>query len=149
MPGNPPSQLRVPTDDHERRVVDDVRQYGWHVIGIAEDEEGPAFAYSIGLTHSFGHPEVIMFGLPVETMFQAVNVIGEEVRAGRGFEHRDESDGILDGYSVFFRTVARDQYRESSDMPAGFMAATISTSCNASGRTTRTGFPGIPISQPH
>lgn len=33
-------------DDDEQRVIDDVRQYGWHVVVINADDEGPGFAYS-------------------------------------------------------------------------------------------------------
>ena len=39
-------------DDDERRVIEDVQQYGWHIVGVEDDQEGPGFAYSIGLYHT-------------------------------------------------------------------------------------------------
>jgi hypothetical protein len=60
--------LPEPADDHDRKLLADVQGYGWHVIGIEEDEEGPGFAYSIGLHHNFGHPEIIAVGLRVQVM---------------------------------------------------------------------------------
>ena len=35
---------------------------------VSEDDIGPGFAYTIGLAHSFGAPELAMFGLDVHVM---------------------------------------------------------------------------------
>ncbi len=101
-----------PADEYDRKLISDVEKYGWHVIGVDEDKEGPAFAYSIGLRYSFGRPEVIIFGLPVRVMHQTINVLGEKIRSGDKFEHLDESGNVLDGYNVAFRTVERRHYRD-------------------------------------
>lgn len=99
-------------DADEQRVIDDVRQFGWHIIGIEADEEGPGFAYSIGMFHTLGHPEILIFGLPVDSMMSIVNHIGEEVRQGASFQDGQESDKILDGFSCVFREVPQEFYRE-------------------------------------
>lgn len=100
-------------DESEQRVIDDVKEYGWHIVGIGEDSEGPAFAYSIGLYHSFKHPEVILFGLKDhDTMVSVINRIGELVREGQAFDDWQESDQILTNYSCVFRTVPSDWYAE-------------------------------------
>jgi hypothetical protein len=101
-----------PADEHDRKLLADVERHGWHVIGVEEDEEGPAFAYSIGLYRSFGHPEMIVFGLPVQVMHRIINAVGEEVRSGERFEHLDESGEVLDGYNLAFRTVERRHYAD-------------------------------------
>jgi hypothetical protein len=106
--GKPPE----PADDHDRKLLADVGRHGWHVIAVEGDEEGPAFACSIGLHDPFGHPEVILLGLPVRVMHQVINGVGEQVRAGKRFGHRDESGDVLDGFNVCFRTVERRHYRE-------------------------------------
>jgi hypothetical protein len=69
--------LPTPTDDSDRKLLADVQEYGWHIIGVEQDEEGPAFAYSIGLYHTFQHPEAILFGLDVKVMQQIINGIGD------------------------------------------------------------------------
>jgi hypothetical protein len=104
---NAGADLPEPADEHDRKLLADVAQYGWHVIGVEEDKEGPSFAYSIGLYRSFGHPEVIIFGLAVGVMHRIINAVGEQVRAGTKLEHLDEAADILDGYSVAFRSVER------------------------------------------
>lgn len=104
--------VRAKGDDaDEQRVIDDVREYGWHVVGIEADESGPAFAYSVGLQHTFDHPEIIVFGLnDAETMMHIINTIGEAVRNGSVFQDWHESDQILNGYSCLFRTIPAKAY---------------------------------------
>jgi hypothetical protein len=38
----------------------DIATYGWHVIKVLEDDEGPGFAFTIGLYQRFEHPELIV-----------------------------------------------------------------------------------------
>jgi hypothetical protein len=106
------SGLPAPTDEHDRKLLADVERHGWHVIGVEEDEEGPAFAYSIGLYRTFGHPEVLVFGLPVPVLHRIINAVGEQVRSGERFGHLDESGDVLDGYNVAFRSLERKHYRD-------------------------------------
>jgi hypothetical protein len=98
--------------DRERKLTSDVEQHGWHVILIPEGDEGPAFAYSIGLHRTFNHPEVVVFGLDLEMMHRVVNLVGEAVRRGRRFSDGDSASGFLEGYDVRFLAVARGHYRE-------------------------------------
>jgi len=104
--------LPRPTDAHDRKLLADVRQYGWHVIAVAGDEEGPGFAYSVGLFHTLGHPEVILFGLRLDLMHLLINEVGRRVKDGERFEHLDEADELLEGYSVCCRGVERRHYAE-------------------------------------
>ena len=104
--------LPAPQDDHDRKLLADVQQHGWHVLGVEADDEGPGFAYSIGLFHTFRHAEIIVFGLAVKVMHPIINAIGEQVRKGSPFEHLDEAGDVLEGYNVCFRTVERKHYRE-------------------------------------
>lgn len=99
-------------DASEQRVIDDVRRVGWHLVGIEDDPEGPAFVYSIGLYHTLGQPEIIIFGLnSTTTMAQIINNIGDEMRSGAKFDDWHESSEILEGYFCMFRRVDRDTYR--------------------------------------
>ena len=88
----------------------DIATYGWHVIKVLEDDEGPAFAFTIGLWKRFQHPELIVFGLPLETMHQMLNGAGAAVGAGRPYAAGQSYDDILEGYSCTFRPVPRRHY---------------------------------------
>ncbi len=98
-------------DPEEQRVIDDVHQFGWHIVGVEDDPEGPAFAYSVGMFHTLNHPEIIIIGLnDAETMMHIINSIGDEIRKGAKFQDWHESDQILDGYSCMFRSVPTEVY---------------------------------------
>jgi hypothetical protein len=103
---------RAPQDEGEAKLLANVKDPGWHVIGVMESEEGPAFVYTIGLYHNFRHPEIIALGLDVPILWQIVNVIGDKVKEGAKFEDKHEADGILEGYLVFFRRMEKRHYRE-------------------------------------
>ena len=105
-------QLPIAKDDHDRKLLADVERVGWHVVGIHEDENGPAYAFSVGLFHTFEHPEIILFGLPHETAGRMINIIGRQVQAGTRFKPNDQSNDVAEGFPVVFKMVPKDFYRE-------------------------------------
>ena len=102
-----------PEDDYDRKLLADIKSHGWHLIGIDDDDEGPAYVFSVGMFHTLGHPEICMFGLSsTKTMGQIINGIGDLIRSGNSFDDWEESDEVLEGYSCMFRIVAPKLYRE-------------------------------------
>ncbi len=97
-------------DDQDRKLLADIDQYGWHVVGIEQDDDGPGFAYSVGLYRSFEHPEMLVIGLAIGVMFGMVNGVGELVLGGERFEHLDESGDVVNGFNVAFRQVPVASY---------------------------------------
>jgi hypothetical protein len=71
----------------DAKVLNDIKRVGWHTLGVSPTmgEDGPNWAFSIGLYQTFGHPEVIVLGLPVGTRQQLVNVIGTHVKEGKRY----------------------------------------------------------------
>jgi hypothetical protein len=106
------AQWPSPEDDGDRHLLEDVRTVGWHVIGIEADDDGPALAYTVGLHHSFGHPELVAFGLPIATLFGMLNALGEAVKAGQRFRSLDETDRALEEYQVLLLEIDPRHYRE-------------------------------------
>jgi len=99
----------------DTKVLTDIQSHGWHVVKVfsRQNEKGPEWAFSVGLLHSFGHPEVIVFGLPLDICMRVVNAIGEQVRAGKRFTTDGEYDDILNApYRCAFRPVEQKYYRE-------------------------------------
>lgn len=99
-----------PTDDSERRTVADVQQHGWHVVKVMEDDEGPAFAYTVGLFHTFGHPELIVVGMPLEAGHAVLNIAGEAIRGGRRYTVDATSDEFIEDRACTFRRMPKAQY---------------------------------------
>ncbi len=95
------------TDDE---IAADVAEYGWAVISIPEDTAGPGFSYTVGLQRSFGHPEILLAGLPPPTAHSVLNDAGEMVRAGRTFTPGAVTAELLEGYDATFRPVPEFQF---------------------------------------
>ncbi|MDS4015890.1 MAG: DUF4262 domain-containing protein [Candidatus Accumulibacter sp.] len=91
--------------DSTRQVLADVAEYGWHVVHILPDERGPGWSFSIGLFHTFGHPEFVVFGLPSERAQPIINGLGARIRSGSLFTHDSEDTDVLTGYPVRFVAV--------------------------------------------
>lgn len=82
----------------------DVAQHQWVVLKV-DSKTGADYGYSVGLTRSFGHPELVVAGLDDETMQELVNDIGDAVAKGAAFRDGDVSPDFLEGYDVTFRVV--------------------------------------------
>jgi hypothetical protein len=44
-------------DDKERKVLDDIAEYGWHCVNILEEGELLPCAFTVGLFQTWDHPE--------------------------------------------------------------------------------------------
>lgn len=60
-------------------MASDIDAFGWHVVSVTGS---PQWAYTIGLLHSFGLPELIIFGLRTEVHKFILNGIAEALRDG-------------------------------------------------------------------
>jgi len=96
----------------DQRIIDDVAKFGWHVVQVMEDNEGPGFAFSVGLYQTFKHPEIIVVGLPLDRMHGIINNVGFAIRGGARFEDGVRSGEILEKHDVIFRQVPRERYQE-------------------------------------
>ena len=92
-------------DETENFIRECVEDLGWSVQLIPEDEEGPGFAYTVGLFHNYKHAELIVFGLRNELMHFMLNEIGERIKAGKTLRVGERLDGVIEGYQVTLREV--------------------------------------------
>jgi uncharacterized protein DUF4262 len=102
-----------PKPDHEADeiIFRNVRKHGCHIVGIGDGN--PAFDFSIGLYLNYGHPELIIFGLPSENACGIINDVRDHAAAGRRFTGGDISADLLqDGYKACFQQVPYDVYRD-------------------------------------
>ena len=51
-----------------KKIANNVLTRGYHLINVLGDarKEQPTVTYSVGLFHTFQHPEIVMFGVPKE-----------------------------------------------------------------------------------
>ena len=107
-------------DTRDIEIITDVTDDGWHVVSVPEQKNAaagsgvrhstPGWAYSVGLYASYGHPEVLVFGLEDTVTAALVDAIGNLVRSGRRFEVGSPQSGILEAVECLFRPVHRDWY---------------------------------------
>lgn len=109
-------------DEIDRRCIDAILSKGWQTLlvgaecvieGCCESDSGPDFAYTLGLGHHRGHPELFMSGLDLRLMSSVLNHLAEQVRAGHVFKHGDVVEGALAGVPVVLEQLA-DEHLEQT-----------------------------------
>jgi hypothetical protein len=98
----------------DAKFLEMIEEHGWAVTRVAPrvGEEGECFAYSAGLFFRFGQPEIVMFGLSLETMHLVINSIGRQMKEGVKFVPEQSFDDLLDKYPCQFKYVDKSHYRE-------------------------------------
>ena len=99
-------------DPSDRWLLETAQQHGWGVIKVPEDDEGPGFAFSVGVFHTFNHPEVLMIGQKLEAMHQIINHVGERVRGGERFLAGQAYPDVLEGYECHVLEIAQSHFRD-------------------------------------
>jgi hypothetical protein len=80
------------------------RQTEHHDLGV------PGWAFSVGLFRTYRHPEIVVFGLPVELAHRVINGIGADIKAGKAFASGQEYAEFLEGVRCMFRSVDTTWY---------------------------------------
>ena len=84
----------------QRALLADIASSGMHIAHEDQRGERPAFAYTVGMWHSFGQPEIIVIGLLDEVAHDLLDKLADEVEAGRRFAAGEQHDGLVHGYPV-------------------------------------------------
>jgi hypothetical protein len=88
-----------------------IKKHRWLVFNImGGSETEPAFSYTVGLFETFGHPEVVISGLPNDVALAILNDIGSDVAKGLVRVPEVLYDDILEGYPCMFKTVPSSMY---------------------------------------
>ena len=98
--------------DPEKKISNDVKQYGFHIAFVPEDEYLPGFAYTIGLKKTYNHPEIILFGLNQELLSAILNGIGEEIKKGKKYNLNTDYENIISNYPVRFIEIKKEHYQD-------------------------------------
>lgn len=97
--------------DSERAILDAIETEGLHVEHVATDD-GSGFAFTVGLWHTFGQPEVIVFGLEEHVADELFEEIADLAHEGAKFLADTQHDGLLQHYPSRFLAVPKGFYRE-------------------------------------
>lgn len=72
----------------------------------------PGWAFTIGLGHTFGHPEISMFGLRPGDMASWLNQLGERVGSGHTLVDEQLVDDVLPSAPLIIRSIHRSWFPE-------------------------------------
>jgi Domain of unknown function (DUF4262) len=103
---------RDAADRADLRISENIRRHGRHVTMVPGDDIGPGFAYTIGLAHTHGAPELAMFGLSdVYAMGHMLNALGDRAAAGAVPEAGQKHEDVAGDRPVLLREVDPRWYR--------------------------------------
>ena len=103
----------VGEDKSEQKVINDIATYGWHCVNIMADGELPSYSFTIGLFQSYGHPELIIFGLKAEVAHQILAIVADAAKSGDPLDLTQPTDALLNNYSCCFVQVPLTEYRDN------------------------------------
>ena len=101
-----------PEDNRDERMLANIRQHGWPVVCIPDDDEGPGFTFTVGVYLRTLQPEILMMGVPIEPSHRVLNAIAEYLMAGGRIAPEQRYSGFVDGRDVMFRPIHQSQFRE-------------------------------------
>jgi hypothetical protein len=93
----------IPSDS--RLVIRDVNTVGWHAAIVEPDDGHHGWAFSVGFTQTFDHPEVAVFGLPADVLLGVLDAIGRTLQEGRSYADGQENDLLAPPYRCVFRGI--------------------------------------------
>ena len=88
-----------------RWVLKNIQKHGWHANGIPGEASTPAWTYSVGLFAKYGQPELIVFGLEIETMHEMISRYADLLQAGKEYGDGVKIDGIIPSQPCVLREV--------------------------------------------
>jgi len=99
-------------DDRDQKALNDIDEYGCHVLNVFEGEEAPSFTYSIGINKKQNRPDVVILGLKTEIAHAMVNNYKDRLLSGEVFEAGKLYADFLANFDVTFVKVAKKHYKE-------------------------------------
>ena len=81
------------------KAVSDIAQYGWSFMYVDADQVRgmESFSYTIGFEKSYGHPEIIIFGLPAEPAHRILSATAAAIKEGETMPLHEPVENIIGG----------------------------------------------------
>jgi hypothetical protein len=99
---------RLPATDP---LAGTVARRGWGVVSVPPEGRRPAYAFTVGLWHSFAHAEASVFGRDEDDMVDWLDTVAAAVQAGRVVHPDRQGDDILGSAEVFPRPALASWHR--------------------------------------
>lgn len=103
-----------PEDESDKKLLKNIEEFGTHNLHVF-DATGrePEFTFSIGLYHSYNHPEILAIGLKKDIAQWILNEIARCIREENiSFEEGTDYSELIEGFDVKFLDVHKSHYKE-------------------------------------
>jgi len=100
------------TDEGEQKLLDDIQKYGWHCLNVLADDGHEPFSYTIGLFHTYGYPELLIYGLPRDVAHSVLTIAADAVAGGKPLDVLEPTDELIEDYRCVFVPVPLAEYPE-------------------------------------
>jgi Domain of unknown function (DUF4262) len=104
--------FREPDDAGDEKLLGDIREHGWHVVGVPDDDEGPGFCFTVGVYLRTLQPEILLMGVTIDPTHRVLNAIAEYLMAGGTITPETRYPDFVDGREVLFRPIHQTQFHE-------------------------------------
>ncbi|BBM00244.1 DUF4262 domain-containing protein [Microbulbifer sp. GL-2] len=99
-------------DERDQKALDDIEEYGCHVLNVMEGDGEPSFTYSIGINKQQNKPDVLIMGLKSELAHSMANNYKNRLLEGEVFEPGKYYSDFLGDFDVCFVKVAKRHFEE-------------------------------------
>lgn len=108
------SKRLPPANEYERDVVANVERYGWHCTSVCPKEGAstPRFSYTVGLYHTYGQPEFIIFGLDSKIAYGLLSILAGAAADKRMYALDKPCGALIDNYECAFAQVPKHRFND-------------------------------------
>ncbi|MEL7474862.1 MAG: DUF4262 domain-containing protein [Cyanobacteria bacterium J06555_12] len=99
-------------DEQEKKALENIEEYGCHVLHVLEGEGQPCFSYSIGIGVQQGKPDLVVVGLKRELAHSIINNYRDRLLNGETFVPGQYYSNFLGDWDVCFVEVDKSHFRE-------------------------------------
>jgi len=103
---------RIAEDQGDQKVLDDIAKFGWHCMHISAEGEQVGYSFTVGLFQTYGHPELVIFGLSSNVAHQILVIAADAAKSGTPIDLTQPTEALLNDFSCCFVEVPRSNYFE-------------------------------------
>jgi len=93
-----------------QQIIQDIEIYGCHLGFVEPDKCSAGYVYTVGLYKSFGHPEIVCFGLKTEVLGIIISNVKDLIIQEQHLIPNKLYGDFLDGYDMQFINVDKEHY---------------------------------------
>ena len=82
-------QMAISRESFFEKIDSLIRSEGFAFLCIGQDVDAPPYAYTVGLTETYGCPELLIFGVGQQTANAVFHAVVDKIKAGARFSDGD------------------------------------------------------------